>query len=286
MNLSKIQYFFKAVELENFTRAAQACHIAQTTMSKYIGELETELGVHLFHRGVKNVTLTDEGRIYYEGMKKINDQYTQLCENLQMAGRKEVRIGMITRDYAEFPILSQFEKQERQSSLYFSYGEEEKVMDDFSRGRLDGLICPDFMPVVVSNGEEVVRENLSISREVLIYSKELVEQYDSLENILCNLPLVTKTEDATYIQACRERLQTYFEATFDQVEVVKEYHQQILMVNMSKGFAIVPEHTYYDNRLLESLLLPDEFNEMTQIVYHKQSKNQMLHRLIAYIAAQ
>ena len=35
MDLKKIHYFFKAVEYKNFTQAANACHIGQTTMSKY-----------------------------------------------------------------------------------------------------------------------------------------------------------------------------------------------------------------------------------------------------------
>ena len=40
MDLDKIGYFFKAAELGNFTKAAGECHIAQTTMSKYIHVLE------------------------------------------------------------------------------------------------------------------------------------------------------------------------------------------------------------------------------------------------------
>ena len=35
MDLNRIHYFFKAVGYKNFTQAANACHIGQTTMSKY-----------------------------------------------------------------------------------------------------------------------------------------------------------------------------------------------------------------------------------------------------------
>ena len=34
MDLNRIHYFFKAVEYKNFTQAANACHIGQTTMSR------------------------------------------------------------------------------------------------------------------------------------------------------------------------------------------------------------------------------------------------------------
>ena len=40
----------KAVEYKNFTQAANACHIGQTTMSKYIAVLEQELQTQLFIR--------------------------------------------------------------------------------------------------------------------------------------------------------------------------------------------------------------------------------------------
>ena len=50
MDLNKIHYFFKAVEYKNFTQAANACHIGQTTMSKYIAVLEQELQTQLFIR--------------------------------------------------------------------------------------------------------------------------------------------------------------------------------------------------------------------------------------------
>lgn len=48
MDLNRIHYFFKAVEYKNFTQAANACHIGQTTMSKYIAVLEQELQTQLF----------------------------------------------------------------------------------------------------------------------------------------------------------------------------------------------------------------------------------------------
>lgn len=70
MDLNKIHYFFRAAELQNFTKAAQACHIAQTTMSKYIAVLEHELGVSLFVRNHKTAVLTPQGERYYKEMKK------------------------------------------------------------------------------------------------------------------------------------------------------------------------------------------------------------------------
>lgn len=61
MDLAKIQYFLEAARLNNFTEAARKCHIAQTTMTKYISQLEKELGCCLFCREHRGVSLTAEG---------------------------------------------------------------------------------------------------------------------------------------------------------------------------------------------------------------------------------
>ena len=71
MDLNRIHYFFKAVEYKNFTQAANACHIGQTTMSKYIAVLEQELQTQLFIREHRTLTLTKQGKQFYEGMKNI-----------------------------------------------------------------------------------------------------------------------------------------------------------------------------------------------------------------------
>lgn len=75
MDLNRIHYFFKAVEYKNFTQAANACHIGQTTMSKYIAVLEQELQTQLFIREHRTLTLTKQGKQFYEGMKNIYASY-------------------------------------------------------------------------------------------------------------------------------------------------------------------------------------------------------------------
>ena len=79
MDLNRIHYFFKAVEYKNFTQAANACHIGQTTMSKYIAVLEQELQTQLFIREHRTLTLTKQGKQFYEGMKNIYASYQTLC---------------------------------------------------------------------------------------------------------------------------------------------------------------------------------------------------------------
>lgn len=62
MELNQLRYFAKVAELGNFTRAAEACHVSQPSLSQQIAKLEYELGRPLFERLGRGVRLTDAGR--------------------------------------------------------------------------------------------------------------------------------------------------------------------------------------------------------------------------------
>ena len=50
MDWDDARYFLAVAELLNFTRAAEACNVAQPSLTKAIKNLEEELGGLLFHR--------------------------------------------------------------------------------------------------------------------------------------------------------------------------------------------------------------------------------------------
>ena len=61
MNLRALQYFVKLAEMQHFSRAAEACHVSQPTLSTQIMKLEEELGVQLVERIPRKVKLTPVG---------------------------------------------------------------------------------------------------------------------------------------------------------------------------------------------------------------------------------
>ncbi|WP_406208834.1 LysR substrate-binding domain-containing protein [Kitasatospora sp. NBC_01560] len=61
MQLQQLRYFLAVAETRHFTRAADAAHVAQPSLSQQIRALERELGAELFHRTRGNIALTDAG---------------------------------------------------------------------------------------------------------------------------------------------------------------------------------------------------------------------------------
>lgn len=62
LTLAQLRYFCELADVGNFGRAAERLHMSQPPLSRQIAAMETDLGVELFERGPKGVTLTPAGR--------------------------------------------------------------------------------------------------------------------------------------------------------------------------------------------------------------------------------
>lgn len=61
MEIRVLRYFLAVVREGGINRAAEILHITQPTLSRQLSQLEEEVGVKLFHRGARKITLTNEG---------------------------------------------------------------------------------------------------------------------------------------------------------------------------------------------------------------------------------
>ena len=61
MEIRVLRYFLTVVREGGINRAAEVLHITQPTLSRQLSQLEEEVGVKLFHRGARKITLTNEG---------------------------------------------------------------------------------------------------------------------------------------------------------------------------------------------------------------------------------
>lgn len=66
MDVRALRYFVEVVEQQSFTRAAEALHVTQPTISKMVRALEDELGGPLLIRDGRRLQLTDAGRVVLE----------------------------------------------------------------------------------------------------------------------------------------------------------------------------------------------------------------------------
>jgi len=91
MNLQELAYFVAVAEHRHFGQAARACHISQPTLSGQLRKLEEELGVALFERNNRRVSITPIGE------KVLKHARRALEEAGLMAANRELDKGSIGR---------------------------------------------------------------------------------------------------------------------------------------------------------------------------------------------
>src|SRR2546421_241720 len=80
VELRHLRYFVAVAEAENVLRAAtQKLHVSQPAVSRQIRDLEDELGVQLFQRTGKAVSLTDAGRVFLREARAVLESAAHLA---------------------------------------------------------------------------------------------------------------------------------------------------------------------------------------------------------------
>ncbi|MFT5253870.1 MAG: LysR family hydrogen peroxide-inducible transcriptional activator [Flavobacteriales bacterium] len=98
MNMQQFKYVLAVVDSKNFETAAERCFITQSTLSTMIVRLEDEIGIKIFNRKTKPVSITTEGEKIIDRLRIIDHEIGQLENVIQelkgeMVG--ELRIGII-----------------------------------------------------------------------------------------------------------------------------------------------------------------------------------------------
>jgi DNA-binding transcriptional LysR family regulator len=117
MDIRQLQYLVALAREKHFTRAAQACHVTQPTLSGRIRQLEQELGVPIVARGQRFHGFTADGERVLKWAHAILDNWGSLQQEIEtlrntsgsLAGRLSVGViptalpmaGLITRAIRE-----------------------------------------------------------------------------------------------------------------------------------------------------------------------------------------
>ena len=100
MELRLLRYFLTVAKEQSFTKAAEQLHITQPTLSRQMAAFEEELGITLFVRNGKKISLTEEGILLKRRALEILDLEERTLEDLQ--GKEDVVEGSITIGCGEF----------------------------------------------------------------------------------------------------------------------------------------------------------------------------------------
>lgn len=144
MELRQLKYFLKAKELLNFTEAAKALNISQSTLSQQIKQLENELGVLLFNRIGKRIILTEAAELFSEYALQSIDKANQgllLLKDLNNLNTGKITIGVIYSMRIPFAkALIQFARQYPNIKVQVVFGSTKDLLEKLNLHQFDFVL--------------------------------------------------------------------------------------------------------------------------------------------------
>ena len=290
MDNQKIECFLAVADTQSFSRAADQLFKNQSVISRQIASLEKELGVQLFVRSARTVTLTPAGQIFRNGILKIAERYEALLENTLAAQKGysgEIKLGMHPGNlYLQnvVPIIRAFELAHPEIcvSLISAYsGEISPRLDD---GQID---------VVFWRWEEYSdpwRDYFSVfeTKHGLLFSrdhplpppeKEEYTLYDFRDETFLVLP--ERVAPGLGRRLLRKCIESGFEP---KMEEVTDLETSILMVSMQRGIMAMNSLGYFAyNQAFRFVQIPQMGSSEMSFIWDKRNTNSSLKIFLDYL---
>lgn len=126
MDIQKLKYFHTTAQLEHITRSAEILHISQPSLTQAIHSLEGELGVPLFQRQGRKVSLTEYGRYLKQRLDVLLPEFDYLAvemDELKRTVTKTVKLNILAA--SSFVINTIMEYKKKNSDVIFDFEQNE-----------------------------------------------------------------------------------------------------------------------------------------------------------------
>ena len=100
MTLQQLNYVITISECGSLNKAAEILYVAQPSLTGAVKELEKELGITIFNRSGRGVTLTNDGTEFLLYSRQVYAQYKELLEKYGKAGNLKKKFGVSTQHYS------------------------------------------------------------------------------------------------------------------------------------------------------------------------------------------
>ena len=100
MTIQQLNYVITISEKGSLNKAAEALYVTQPSLTSAVRELEKELGITLFNRGGRGVTLTNDGAEFIQYARQVVTQYDRLLEKYGKGGNLRKKFGISCQHYS------------------------------------------------------------------------------------------------------------------------------------------------------------------------------------------
>ena len=138
MTIQQLRYAVTISEAGSLNRASELLYIAQPSLTSAMQELEKELGITIFSRSGRGVTLTNDGAEFIHYAREVLSQYDGLLEKFGKNGTRKQKFGISAQHYS-FAVKSFVELVRQFGTEEYEFAIRETrtrdVIDDVFTGR-------------------------------------------------------------------------------------------------------------------------------------------------------
>ena len=235
MDIRTMQYYLAVVREGTISAAAQALHVAQPSLSRQMKELEEELGVTLFVRGNRKITLTEEGMVLRkraEEMVRLMQMTEEEISQIKNHISGSVRIG--AGESWSFHYLSRaaasIAAEHPDIRFHITSGDTQDLMDELNNGLID-------FAVIFTNVDHTLYRSIELPVEDsfgLLMPKDcpLAEKSEIRLSDLRGLPIIISRAAAPHYTGSEELSSLNIVATYNLI------YNASLLVEDGLGYAI------------------------------------------------
>lgn len=194
----KIGYFVTLAQTLSFSKTAVVHSVSQTAISQYIASLEKRLQVRLFDRDLRNVSLTEAGKSYYQyvtGVLQRDLREMELLHALQSGYHGALKVGIGMYEYCSTEdFFSSFLKAHPEIKVDIWQYPYSVLIHKLRTHELDILISDALCENAFSR-RELRSRTLFSSPNLLVAAPEVAEKYESVAEMLRAECLITNCEE-------------------------------------------------------------------------------------------
>ena len=233
-NLSSYRIFYAVANTGNISKAAKELYISQPAISKSIQKLEENIGVKLFDRSSRGVTLTPEGELLYTHVKSAFETLTLGEDKLRRSialgvGNLSIGVSSTLCKYILLPYLRDFIKKYPHINISIACHSTNQTLKLLEEGKLDiGLIGRpevfkdiDFYPLREIEDIFVAAKDYLRNLKIRGVEKQYILQSSTL--------LLLDKENMT-----RQYIDGYFQSSHIMIQDMIEVSNMDLLIEMSK----------------------------------------------------
>ncbi len=249
MDISKLKIFCSLANTLHFGRAASACHVSASTLSRNIKQLEDDLGVNLFERDNRSVALTHEGHSYLNFAREVLQQWETYQESLlaqadQLHGQLSIYCSVTASYSFLYTILTEFRVRHPGIAIKLHTGDPAQSIERVQAGYEDIAIAaqPDKLPAGISF------KSIAHSPLVFICAKQQQEWDNTSWD---QIPIIIPEEGLA-----RDRLDNWFSEHKIKPNIyaeVKGNEAIVSMVSLGFGVGVLPKIVVDNSPLAEQV---------------------------------